>query len=345
VKGLLFPGDKTVVIEEFDDPVPGPLDVVIEMRASGICGTDLHQWRAPSVDGHSGYMPSLVIPGHEPCGVVVARGSALDPAVAPLGQRVMVHHYWGCGTCDDCRTGWPQLCPFGSQVFGHSAHGGHADYLRVPAMTLIPLPEELSFEEGAAISCGTGTAWGGLRCLDLTARDVVVIFGQGAVGLSATMFARAMGADVIAVDLSPARLALATQIGATSTINASESDAVEAVKDLTGGKGATAVLECTGAASVAEQAVRSARMWGRVCFVGMSGDTTLNISRDVICKQLTMRGSWSFSSVLQRECTDFIARRGLPLSELITDRFELAGAADVYRALERQEQGKATFVF
>ena len=96
------------------------------------------------------------------------RGAGVTEAEAPIGQRVMQHHYKGCGLCKHCRTGWSQLCGKGITVYGVTGHGGHAPYMKAPAFTLVPLPDELSFEEGAAVSCGTGTAYGALRRIDIS---------------------------------------------------------------------------------------------------------------------------------------------------------------------------------
>src|SRR5215217_3782804 len=115
---------------------------------------------------------------------------------------------------------WMQLCVEGvKQVYGVTGHGGHAKYMKCPARTLVPLPEELSFETGAAISCGTGTAWGALHRLDLQGDHTIAVFGQGPVGLSATHLAAAMGARVIALDTSAERLARAKEFGADALIN------------------------------------------------------------------------------------------------------------------------------
>jgi len=108
-----------------------------------------------------------VIAGHEPCGVVAAVGTAVTDKEARIGKRVMDHHYDGCGNCKHCRAGWTQMCLEGPVVYGSGGHGGHAKYMKVPVSTLVPLPDSLSFVTGAAISCGTGTAWGALRRVEL----------------------------------------------------------------------------------------------------------------------------------------------------------------------------------
>src|SRR5439155_5801169 len=121
----------------------------------------------------------------------------VDERIAHIGARVMVHHYSCCGTCPHCLTGWSQMCVEGSVVFGVTAHGAHAPYMTVPAHTLVPVPDEISFATGAAISCGTGTAFGALRRMGLSGRDTIAIVGQGPVGLSAAQLAAGMGAGVI----------------------------------------------------------------------------------------------------------------------------------------------------
>ena len=161
MKGVVFVGDRKLELREFPDPTPGPRDVVLEIKASGMCGSDLKLYRAGPGEaakalgiGESG----AVIAGHEPCGVVAAVGPGVSERQARIGQRVMVHHYRGCGVCPHCSTGWMQLCVDGvAEVYGVTGHGAHAPYMKCPARTLVGLPDELSFETGAAISCGTGT--------------------------------------------------------------------------------------------------------------------------------------------------------------------------------------------
>src|SRR5919109_2625012 len=168
MRGVVFTGGRELELMEFPDPSPGPHDVVIEMKASGMCGSDLHQYRRPKGEQRAatGIFQNAgpVIAGHEPCGVVAAVGSAVGEKEARVGQRVMVHHYQGCTQCNHCRSGWQQLCQeVPVAVYGNNQHGGHAPYLRVPANTLVPLPDELSFTAGAAIACGSGTAYSPLR--------------------------------------------------------------------------------------------------------------------------------------------------------------------------------------
>ena len=187
------------------------------MRASGICGSDLNLYRRESRPSEE---KELVVCGHEPCGEVVERGPGVSEQQAPTGQRVMIHHYRGCNACWLCRMGYTQMCEQ-TEIMGTDMHGGNAPYLLAPASTLVPLPDELSFAEGAAIACGTGTAYAALKRLDVSGRDTLAIFGQGPVGLAATQLAVAMGARVIAVELSEERRAMARELGAEVTIDPS----------------------------------------------------------------------------------------------------------------------------
>ncbi len=346
MKGVVFLGNRKLELREFPDPAPGPGEVVIAIKASGMCGSDLHPYRAAGNAAASlglGGSGGPVIGGHEPCGVVAARGAGVSAEEAPTGQRVMNHHYKGCGLCKHCRAGWSQLCRSGIVVYGMTGHGAHAAYMKAPARTLVPLPDTLSFEEGAAISCGTGTAYGALKRLDVSGRDTLAVFGQGPVGLSATLLGAAMGARVIAVDIADERLKLARDFGADAVINAKATDPVAALRELTAGEGVEASMDCTGNPDARVAAVRAAATWGRVAFVGEGNTTTFDISQDMIRKQLTIHASWTFSSVGQDECARFVVRRKIPLARLITHRFTLEQADEAYRLFDTQTTGKGVF--
>jgi threonine dehydrogenase-like Zn-dependent dehydrogenase len=346
MRGVTFLGERKLELAQFPDPAPGPHEVVIAIKASGMCGSDLKAYRAKDAAAALGLgkLSGPVIAGHEPCGVVAAVGSAVDERVATVGKRIMVHHYSGCGTCPQCLTGWAQMCHSGSTVYGVTGHGAHAPYMKVPAHTLVALPETLSFATGAAISCGTGTAYQALRRMNLAGGDTIVIVGQGPVGLSATQLAAAMGARVIALDLSPERRARACEFGADAVIDPKAGDAVAAIKDLTHGLGADKTLDTSGSAEGRLVAVRGTRRWGIACFVGEGGDVTLEVSPDMLRKQLTIIGSWTFSTVIQGECARFIADRKIPVEHLFTDRWQLEQADEAYRVFDRQTSGKGVFL-
>jgi threonine dehydrogenase-like Zn-dependent dehydrogenase len=348
MRGVVFTGGREVETLTFPDPTPGPDEVVLEMKASGMCGSDLKFYRAPKGGAASlGFPMSAdpIIAGHEPCGVVLAVGSAVNPRQAPMGGRVMVHHYKGCTTCGHCRSGWQQLCQeVPIKVYGANDHGGHATYIKVPANTLVHLPDSLSFATGAAISCGTGTAYGALRRMNITGNDTIAIFGQGPVGLSATQLAVAMGARVIALDVSAERLARATAFGADAVVNPAESDPIAAIRDLTHGHFADLTLDTSSASSARIAAIRSTKVWGTMCFVGEGGDVTIDVSPDLLRRQLRVIASWTFSTVIQEECARFVAERGIDVDALFTHRWTLDQAEQAYKLFDTQTTGKGVFL-
>ena len=346
MRAVTFLGDRKLELMDFPDPAPGPNEVVLDVKASGMCGSDLKFYRASGGASSLGLgkVSGPIIAGHEPCGVVAAVGAGVPENVARVGDRVMVHHYHGCGTCEHCLTGWSQMCVNGSTVYGATGHGAHAPQMKVPAHTLVPLPESLSFATGAAISCGTGTAFGALRRMNLSGRDTVAIVGQGPVGLSATQLAAAMGAQVIALDVSGERLARAKEFGADVLVNPRSNDPVGAIKDVTHGRGAHTTLDTSGSPEGRITAVRSARTWGTVCFVGEGGNVTIDVSPDMLRKQLTIIGSWTFSKVGQAECAQYIADRTIEVDGLFTHRWKLDQAEEAYRLFDQQTSGKGVFL-
>jgi len=338
MRGVVFLGDRRLELREVPEPRPGPREVIVEIRASGMCGSDLAPYRAA---------PDTVLPivrGHEPCGVVSELGRAVSEDEARIGQRVMVHHYSGCGRCKHCRVGYTQMCLESHLVYGSTVNGGHTSHMLVQPSMLVPLSDELSFPAGAAISCGTGTAYLALKRLAVSGRETLAIFGQGPVGLSATLLAKAMGARVIAIDIAPERLELARALGADETIQAGSLDPVAMIQDLTHGEGAQTALDCTGSAEGRLNAVKCAAIWGRVCFVGEGGSATFEVSPQIIHKQLTIYGSWTFSAVGQAECAQFVVDHRLSLEPLLTHRFSLDQAVEAYALFDTQTTGKGVFV-
>ncbi|KZD07947.1 zinc-dependent alcohol dehydrogenase family protein [Oceanibaculum pacificum] len=348
MKGIVFAGDRKLDLLDFADPTPGPGEVVLEIMASGMCGSDLKFYRTPGGAKALGFkmQDGPIIAGHEPCGVVVAVGPGVPEKQAWVGMRAMQHHYRGCGVCPHCSTGWMQLCVDGvAEVYGVTGHGAHARYMKCPARTLVALPEELSFKTGAAISCGTGTAWGALQRLGLQGDHTIAIFGQGPVGLSATQLAAAMGARVIALDTSPERLARAVEFGADVVINPKETpDVVQAIRDATHGLGAHLSLDASSAPQARAQAVKCVRTWGKACFVGEGDGVTLDVSNDLLRRQVTLIGSWTFSTIGQADCARFIADRKIDVDHLFTHEWTLDRAVEAYQLFDSQTTGKGVFL-
>ena len=234
-------------------------------------------------------------------------------------------------------------CEKGSIVYGRTGDGAHARWMKVPARTLVPLLDGLSFVAGAAISCGTGTAYGALKRMGLQGGEALAVFGQGPVGQSATMIGVAMGARVIAVDIDPTRLEQARAFGADETVDATAGGAAERIRELTGGRGAAFTVECSGNANAINEALRDAPV-GHVCLVGMGGRPSVNVTDDIIRGQLTVLGSWTFSSIGQADCAEFCARQALPVEKLFTHRFTLDQAPRAYAMFDNRETGKAVIL-
>ena len=336
MRGVIFEGNRKASIREFPDPKAGPGEAVIQIKASGLCGTDLHRYR--------GNDPVTMITGHEPCGVIAELGSG-SPKTLNVGDRVMCHHYSGCGICELCSMGYEQLCPTGHVTYGGgTGHGANADYILVPSRTLVHLHDSLSFEEGAAISCGTGTAWNGLQKMNISGRDTVVVFGQGPVGLSGTLSAKSMGARVIGVDVVSERLALSKELGADHVVNASNDDPVAAILELTGGLGASASLETSGNPTARQQVLQCLAPFGRCCYVGVGGPAEIDFNRDVIFKVITIFGSWTFSKAELIEISRFFVETGASLSKLITHRYSIDQAEQAFQEFDSSTTGKCVFV-
>lgn len=340
MKGVVFRGDRKVELVDVPDPEPGPGEAVIQITASGMCGTDLHQYRGPGRPAGS----ATIIGGHEPVGVVQAFGRGPTPASVGVGSRVMVHHYAGCGDCPDCRRGWPQMCTVQEPiVYGSNAHGSHAEYMVVSNQTLIPLRDDLTDETGAALSCGTGTAWGALNRLGDLGGRTISVFGQGPVGLSATLLAASRGARVIAFDLSATRLELARQAGASLVYDPTEVSAAQVIADATHGRGTPLALETSGSSAAAEALAESLSPRGVGCFVGIGATLDFEVRR-YLRKQVTLLTAWTMSAADHIELADYIAENDIKVESMFTDRWSLTDAEQAYQLFDQQSTGKGVFV-
>jgi 2-desacetyl-2-hydroxyethyl bacteriochlorophyllide A dehydrogenase len=245
-------------------PIPpiGDKDILVRVRAAGICHSDAH-YRA-------GRSPMGMLPitlGHEIAGEVEWTGSQVTTLMA--GDRVALHYNITCGDCYYCSTGNEQFCST-VRMLGHHVDGGYAEYIAVPARNAIPLPEEVSFEAGATLMCASATALHALRKGRVRAGETVAVFGVGGLGLSAIQLAKAMGAvEVYAVDIQPDKLGLASGYGAIP-VDAAHCDAVEEIRRLTRGRGVDVALEMIGLQKTMKQTVESLGVMGRAVIVGIS---------------------------------------------------------------------------
>ena len=337
MRGVVFRGNSVAEVIDYPDIDPGPEQVLIKLRSSGLCGSDFNRYRNETPNEHDG---QLIRPGHEPCGEIVGLGPGVTGL--RLGERIIQHHYEGCRECEYCLTGWQQLCEVTGrkEYYGGSMHGGHGDYMVVHTSTCVPLPDDVSYEVGAYLACGASTAFQALKKLNVSGRDVLAVFGQGPVGLAATMFGTEMGARVIAVDISPERLKMAAESGAWATVDNSDGDAADQVRELTHGHGADASLEAAGLAVTRVAAVESTRIFGRTCLVGEGGEVTFQPTPHIIHRHLTLLGSWTFSTFGLAEAARYTAERDVPLASAITSRSTIEEAPAAYRKFSSGAPGK-----
>lgn len=349
MKGVLFPGSETCVVEEFEVPTPRHGQVLIEMRASGMCGSDLEylyktpkELRGQPVNGVAA--DPRTITGHEPAGVVTALGEGVRHL--KVGDRVAVYHINGCGFCQQCRSGWQITCTSVHKTYGFDRDGGNADYLVADERDCVTLPDNVAFEEGAFIACGAGTGFSATKRLAVSGLDDYLVFGAGPVGLSAALFGKFMGARVLVVDVNDTRLEMAKQIGVARTINPTRQSVVDEVMSFTNGAGASAAVDATANPKARSTMLDCAKTWGRVAFVGEGHTATFDISQQIIHKQLTVLGSWVYSTQMMMELVELVSRHSIPLGKLlVTDRWNLDDAPEAYRRFSAGESaGKGVFV-
>ena len=258
---LIAPG-QPLQNQDVATPTPGPRDVVVRIRAAGICHSDAH-YRA----GTSPAFPLPLTLGHEVAGVVETVGTEVTKTRP--GDRVCLHYLTTCGECDWCRTGNEQFCASGRMI-GKHCDGGFAEFICVPERSVIPLPSPIPFAHGAVMMCSTATSYHALRKARFRPGETVAVFGVGGLGISAVQLARAMGAQAVyAVDIQPAKLQLAADFGATP-VDARQSDAVTQLRQLTGGRGVDVALELIGLPLTMQQAVRSLAIKGRAALAGIT---------------------------------------------------------------------------
>jgi threonine dehydrogenase-like Zn-dependent dehydrogenase len=344
MSGVVLPGNSTVEHVTVDVPAPGPGQVLVQMKASSICGSDIRAiYREHLGTGAEAYQG--VIAGHEPCGQVVAVGPATKRLA--VGDRVVIYHIAGCGVCEECRHGYMIGCSSPHRAaHGWQRDGGHAEYLLAEEATCILLPEPLTYVDGALVSCGFGTAYEGLLRLQLSGQDRLLITGLGPVGLAAAMLGRAMGAGpIIGTDLSPQRLRTALDAGLVDHAVVAGDEAHATIARLTDGRGCEASIDCSGSGAARVLALASTRTWGRCAFVGEGGQVSFAVSDLLIHKQITLYGSWVTSLRHMEDLLEHLVRWNLHPETVVTHRFALNQADEAYRVADQGLGGKVCIVF
>ncbi len=326
---LVEPG-RPLEAQDIPIPKPGAHEVLVRVKAAGICHSDVH-YRA----GKSRVHPLPLTLGHEVAGVVEKVGG--DVLRLKPGDRVCLHYLATCGDCNYCNEGSEQFCETGAMI-GKYRDGGFAEYICMPARSVFVLPEEIPFEQGAIMMCSSATSLHALNKGRLKPGESVAVFGVGGLGVSAVQLARAFGArEVFAVDIKPAKLEFARQLGAIP-INAANTDPVIEIKRLTRGRGVDVALELIGLPQTMQQAVKSLAIKGRALLVGIS-DKTFEVApyADVLNKEAEIIG---VSDHLAQELPlliDWVRQGRLDLSRVITQAVPLDAAA-INSTLDRLEK-------
>jgi propanol-preferring alcohol dehydrogenase len=264
-------------------PIPAAGEVLVAVRAAGICHSDAH-YRS----GLGSLRQLPITPGHEVAGIVESVGAGVSRE--RVGERVCLHYLVTCGKCSYCRGNIGQFCPDVAMI-GKDRDGGYAEYICVPEQNAFTLPDEIPFTHAAVMMCSFATALHALRKARFAEGESVAIFGAGGLGTAAIALSAAMGASsIIAIDNIGAKVKAARSMGAIG-IDASDTDVVEAVMDSTDGRGIDVALEFVGLPITSEQAVRSLGVQGRAAMVGLaSAPTPLDMYRDLIGKEREVIG-------------------------------------------------------
>lgn len=347
MKAAMFYGGKDIRVQEVPDPVPGPGEVLIEVKAAGICGSDLHGYR---MRPERPWFPYPHTSGHELAGVV----AALGPGVSKLkvGDRVGIEplHLIGCGECRWCRQGHYEACPERSTVDGVRRHSsGFAEMDVAPEGSCYPLPDGLSVEAASILdvyACGVHI----VHRVPVRPSYNIVVVGAGPIGLSAVEAYKALGArQVIVVDVVDAALAKAKEVAADEVINSAQVDPVEAVKELTDGEGANVVIEAVGgrAPTFANDMHMVARN-GTLGIIGMYTVSQMLDSREAMGKQMQITwinsyGAWEGVPEFKIAMDMMVSGRFHPL-QIITHRFPLDEIAAGFAAAANKTESGAVKV-
>lgn len=333
MKAVLFPGDGEAELVELTTPVPGAGEVLIRLRRSGVCGTDVHYWHeTPEERGPR----RSVVPGHEVVGVVDAVGAGVEALHA--GDRVVVGMlHIGCGRCRYCAAGLYSHCP-DKEVVGRTLHGSYGEFVCVPERAVYRLPDLLSDEVAVLVACNLPTAYSALAKTDLRAGDRVAVLGLGAVGLCAVLVAASFGLAVIAVDPVVSRRARATELGAASVSDPAEFHTAATDENV------DAVIECSGHRQAQADAIAALGPGGRVVVVGMGGQYSFTAG-DLASKEAVLMGSAVCPADRYYEVLDFAVAHRSELETLLGPSFTIAEAVNALQHSASAADGKPVFAW
>ena len=340
MKAAIFIEPGRIILGEKPIPDIGPLDALIRITTTTICGTDVH-----ILKGEYPVRPGLIV-GHEPVGIIEKLGSAVTGY--EIGQRVIAGAITPCGQCHPCLDGHSSQCggqAMGGWQLGNSIDGCQAEYVRIPnaQANLTPVPDGLSDEQVLMCPDIMSTGFGGAESGHIRIGDTVAIFAQGPIGLCATAGAKLMGATrIIVVDGVPERLAVARQLGADITINFREQDPVQRIQEITGGAGVDVAIEALGTQQTFESCLRSLKPGGTLSSLGVYSGK-LSMPLDAFAAGL---GDHKIITTLcpggkerMRRLMAVVASGRVDLTPMVTHRFALDDIVEAYDLFSHQRDG------
>ncbi len=336
MKALLLTAPSQLDLVDFPDPAPADGEVLVRVRACGICGSDIHGW-----DGSTGRRRPPLIMGHEASGEIAAIG----PGVTrwKKGDRVTFDSTIFCGECAYCRAGQVNLCD-NRRVVGVSPpeyrqHGAFAEYVALPTRILYAVPDQLTYAQAAMIE-PVSIAIHAVQRVKIAPTDTAVVVGSGMIGLFVIQALRWAGAArIIAVDLEENRLALARELGATDTINSGAGDPVAEIMRLTGGRGADLAFEVVGISPTLNLALAALRRGGSAVLVGNLSAKTDFPMQAVVTRELSVLGTCS-SAGEYPVCLDLIARGIIRVEPMISAVAPLTEGVEWFKRLSAKDGGK-----
>jgi threonine dehydrogenase-like Zn-dependent dehydrogenase len=338
MRAIRYAAERQAVCYEHADPRPASNEVLIQIKAAGICGSDLHIYRRPTAV----FLEGRRVPGHEPAGVIVEVGA--DVRDWSTGDRVTAYFRRVCGTCEFCRAGYTNVCANRGPSFGvgpGSLDGAHAEYMVVQAPYLFRVPDDFSLEDAAIVACQGGTAYYPLTRL-APAGEVLAVSGLGPVGLLATLFGSRMGAEVIGIDPSPERREFAQRLGATRTFDPGAGPVGEQVRSHYP-MGAHKLVEASGASAAHAAIPDLLRPQGTAAIVGL-GTQALTLSLGaVVHREIQFFGTSIYPMSQYPEMWDFFRRHHIAPSQVVTHRFPLEQGAEAFQLADTATSGKVCF--
>jgi L-iditol 2-dehydrogenase len=339
MKAVFLPGNKKVEIRAVEVPTPGPGEVLVAVKASCICRSDLSLYYGNAVVG--GDAAGACVTGHEPAGQVAQVGAGVNSFKA--GDRVAIYLGIGCGVCEFCRQGNYFLCSQWTCI-GFTANGGNAEFIVVPERNCLRIPDWMSYVAAAISTDAFGTLYSACKKLGVSGASILGIWGLGPMGTAGVLAAKALGARVVVFDPIAERREFAVDLGADLALDPGGSEVQAQLKAFTDGAGLTTAIDCSGNSAAHNMALDALRPGGKAAFIGESRESTIKPSDQLIRKQVTLMGSWYFNASEYEEILRVLKSHNIDLERLATHRFNLDEAETAFRMFDERKTEKAVFV-